>query len=140
MTNTKNISVFLAIAVLALAFALWVMSSTQKVQGSAPMGMRALVASSTFRVAIGPQEAVSVFGASDCVSRVITTNTSNSAWFYFATSSGGLLNGIPTASFGHFQATGTTEVYDSALYGCADMRAFSTASGTITATEFVGFR
>ena len=140
MTKTTNIIGFLGVTVLALVFALWVMSSTQNAQATAPQGMRSLVASSTVKVIVGTASPTTIFVGSSCAGRAITT-VAQPIMFTIATSTDLDQTVEPTGIFGHLQAASTTVMYDSGTWGCDVWQAFGfNASTTITVTEFKGFR
>ncbi len=109
--------------------------------GSAPAGMKTIVASSTVKAIVGPQAPTAIFSATvDCTSRVITTYA-NPIMLTFATSTDLDQTVKPTAIFGHYQAASTTVAYDSGLYGCDLWQAYGyTATDTISISEFKGFR
>ena len=137
---------FVLMFAMAFGLALWVMSTTQKVQGSAPQGMRALIASSTVTAIVGTSSVTTLFTASSvCTTRVITTYA-QPIMLKFASSSFGITSEPPTSTFGHLQAASTTITYDAGLYGCTEVGAIalevdsSVASTTIPITEFSGFR
>ena len=65
-----------------------------------------------------------------CASRVITTYTDISLSFDGSFT--------PTGTVGHLQSGTTTVAYDSAIYGCGDIRAIGrTGTSTISVTTFV---
>lgn len=72
-----------------------------------------------------------------CKARVVTTATT-SAYILFGepATAGNLSSTSLTANVGHFQATGTTQIYDSGLVGCGRWTAWSWSTSTVTVSEF----
>ncbi len=118
-----------------------VLFNSYNARASAPSGMATLVASSTVKAIVGPQNATTLFSANvDCTSRIITTYA-NPIMLTFATSSALASTVEPTGVFGHLQAASTTIAYDSGIYGCGLWQAYGySASTTISISEFKGFR
>ena len=97
--------------------------------GSAPSGLASTVSTST-----GPTVSTGaeiIFSTStNCASRIITTKDDS-----INLTLSDRIGQTPTATFGHFQATNTTVVYDAGVYGCGLWKAFSPSTQVITTTE-----
>jgi len=141
MANKKLIISILLVIILAAAVAFYTGEKREKGKlGAAPGGMSAVVASSTYKVAIGAGSVATVFSANrDCASRVIST-AETPIMLYFATSSSTALHANPSAVFGHWQAASTTVNYDGGTYGCPEVRAYAPSATTISVAEFKGWR
>ena len=124
----KFIGIAAAIFTASFALALF-MLTTQPVQGSAPSGLYATVASSTQRNASATASML-MATTSNCAARVVTT-ASSSVMLTFSDHFGQ----TPSAILGHWQAASTTEVYDAGLYGCGRFSVYSFAPQLITITE-----
>ena len=118
------------LAALTIALTAFVAMQVQDlVVGSAPSGLASTVATSTNPTVTTGAEVI--FATSTgCASRIITTGDN----FVNLTFSD-RIGQTPTVTFGHLQATNTTEVYDSGIYGCGLWKAFSLTSQVITTTE-----
>src|SRR3990167_6920253 len=137
MTIKNYLSALIGLAVLIMGVFLY--SPTLNVQGASFTGTVSRLDSAT-TTSVGPQAvlATRIFTANtDCDARVITTTGAN-IFISFGEpitpgniSSSTLANGV-----GHLQATSTTVVYDSGLYGCGQWHAWGPASSTITVSEF----
>jgi len=126
MHDNKKYYITLAVAfVIALVFLLE--HKTPAVQGSAPSGLEATIATST---AFTISNATSKSGitltstTTGCAARIITTSSSTA---YLAFGYGGALatpaGGATTTPFGNIlQAASTTVAYDAGIYGCATVR------------------
>ena len=97
--------------------------------GSAPSGLASTVATST-NATITTGAEVIFSTSTNCASRIITTVTDS-----LNLTLSDRIGQTPTVSFGHFQATNTTVVYDAGIYGCGLWKAFSPNSQVITVTE-----
>jgi hypothetical protein len=126
MTNTFNRVISLAIIMGLIALTAMVL--TQKAFGSAPSGLPATVATSTFAYPVGTSQTV-LFATSTCAARVITTR--NEAVMLSFNEPAGQ---VPTVLTGHSQVASTTVVYDSGQYGCGAVRVIS-ATGAATAVS-----
>lgn len=126
----KIINKLSVITILALAIVLvFVTGRTNNVSASAPSGLAASVATSS-QATVGTT-AISLFATStSCAARVITTYASP-VMLTFSDYAGQ----TPTGLFGHLQAASTTVAYDSGVYGCGLVKAYSFTSQTITVTE-----
>lgn len=125
-----NITRFLpvAIAVTAIVALLFLFGSIRDAKASAPPGLRTTVAT-TSPAAVTTSASV-IFATSTCDSRIIST-TASPIMLTFSENQ----NVVPSAIFGHLQAASTTVAYDSALYGCGAVQAYSFVNGTVTLTE-----
>lgn len=112
----------------ALAFVFASFGRTEPVLASAPSGLPATVA--TTSPAAVSTTVIPLFATSSCSSRIITTYVSP-VMLTFSDYAGQ----VPTGTFGHLQAASTTVAYDSGLYGCGLVKAYSFAAQTITTTE-----
>ena len=106
----------------------------QGVQGAAPGGLQANVAS-TSAIAVNGT-ANNIFATTTCASRVVTTR-GNQIYFTVGNEAG---QDPVVGGLGHLQLASTTEVYDSGTYGCGMWKAISQVATTITVTEFTSFR
>lgn len=95
--------------------------------GSAPPGAPAWVASSTAPT-VPVNVATTIIATSSCSARIISTGQTT-AMLTFAD------DFTPTGSFGVWQAASTTVAYDSGLYGCGEVKAWTNATGVITVTD-----
>lgn len=106
--------------------------------GSAPSGLMATERSNA-TTEVGPDVATSIFSASNCSSRVISTTDGVGQAIFFTLSNtyGDALASSTVAAFtGHYQAASTTQVYDSGTYGCGEWMAVAVASTTLALSEF----
>lgn len=128
MTLTRNtfaLIISLALLTIAAVLAFAVPSSAL---GSAPSGLQATVATSSNPTVTS--SASVVFATSTCAARIISTGAS-AVMLTFSDNQGK----TPTATYGHLQSASTTVAYDSGLYGCGLVKAYSFASQAITVTE-----
>lgn len=132
----KKLNIFGGIIIALLVIVIF--KGGQIALGSAQPGL-AISSSTASLVSVGTSTPVTIFNASRCSSRTITT-ASSSIMLAFGSST-------PTAVFGHFQNASTTQVYDSGEYGCGQWTAYgfpivgittASQSGTssITVTDF----
>lgn len=124
----KFIGITAALFAASLALALFILT-TQQVQGSAPSGLYATVASSTQRNVSGTASML-MATTSNCAARVVTT-ASSSVMLTFSDHFGQ----TPSAILGHWQAASTTVAYDAGIYGCDRFSVYSFAPQLITITE-----
>lgn len=125
--------------ILAL-LAISAMYMSQRVYGSAPIGLASSFATSS-TVVVGPfkpntaSTTMSVFDASVCTSRVITTYAQpvTVMWSNSVFSS---TTPNPSAGIGHLQLASTTVAYDSGIFGCGYVAIYGLSSTTITISEF----
>jgi hypothetical protein len=130
MTNIKSLSYGIVIA-LVLAIVYLFGASATRVGASAPTGLMTTVAVAT-TTAVGPQQNIQIFAASNCNSRVIST-VGSAVMITFADPSNGDVSSTTLSGVkGSVQAASTTVVYDSGLYGCDRWFAYAFASTTIT--------
>ena len=141
MTKTTKIIVgILGLLIIGL-LAVIISVNTSVTLGSAPSGLPATFAT-TSTTQVGPSKVsyasstlVIFVKTTNCASRVISNpDTAIRIWFSNDMFSSTTAN--PTLSLGHFQATGTTQVYDSGLYGCGFVNGHSYATTTLTISEF----
>jgi hypothetical protein len=125
----KENKLIIAISLLCLVLILSVyFRNPELVQGSAPSGLPATIAtSSKITVTTTP---ILVFATSSCASRIITT-TASPIMISFSDDPAVVLTG----QYGHLQGASTTVAYDSGQYGCNNTRIYSFASGAITVSE-----
>lgn len=104
--------------------------SAHDAKGSSYPGLPASIAT-TSPAAVSTSQSL-IFGTTspNCSSRIITT-LSSAIMLTFSDKPGV----TPSATVGHLQAASTTQVYDSGLYGCDAVRAYSFSSQTITVSE-----
>lgn len=123
-----TIAIFGTLALFGVALFLSTLLSSNNAIASAPSGLPATVATSS---ALSITTAsLSIFATSTCSARVITTGSS-AILITFTDVQGA----VPTATLGHWQAASTTIAYDSGLYGCGTLRAFSQSAQTIYVSE-----
>ena len=99
---------------------------TQPALAAAPSGLEATVAT-TSQLNIGAGGVITLLATSTCTSRVVTT--SGSAVMLTMTDR---LGQTPDGDFGHLQLASTTIAYDSGLYGCGLIKAYSFGAQVIT--------
>jgi hypothetical protein len=118
-----------ASALLLAGTALYFFVGVPRALSSAPSGLPATVAT-TSPAAVSTTQSLVIGTSSACASRVISTKAS-AIMLTFSDAQGQ----VPTGTYGFVQAASTTVAYDSGLYGCGAVRAYSFASDTITVTE-----
>jgi hypothetical protein len=123
--NTGIIAGFLLAGFLVLSLSL---SGGQNVSASAPSGLPSIVATSS--VSAVSRTAISLFATSSCSARIITT-AADPIMLTFSDYAAQ----TPSATYGHFQGASTTVAYDSGLYGCGLVKAYSFNGQDITLTE-----
>ena len=104
---------------------------TQIAVASAPSGLEARVATTSFHVLAAGTAGTLFATSSNCAARIITAERTGDLRLTLSD----YKNDTPTATFGHLHATGTTVVYDSGLYGCGKVKAYSITAQTITISE-----
>lgn len=137
----------LPISVLALALALFTLAAVLLLKpldsalGGAFTGTSAQLQFAT-TTAVGPQDGDdTIFTSNDtCKARVVTTRGDSAITLNFGDPGtdriGNISSTTLSATVGHLQLASTTVVYDSGLYGCGRVSAYSYASQTITISEF----
>lgn len=135
--STNATALILAVAIL-IASAVYLIKPSFPAIGAAFTGQSAFLQVATTTTLSNPGN-TALFAANDtCKSRVITT-TSAGIWLAFdGTPAAGPLSSTTVAiNNGHYQATNTTQVYDSGLYGCQDFIATSSAvTAKVITSEF----
>lgn len=135
MDSTQRIIIgIVAVFLLFVAFS----AGKSGMLGSAPSGLVATERANA-TTEVGPDIAVSIFSASNCSSRVISTSDGAGQPIYFTLSNinGRALGSSTVAvSTGHYQAASTTVVYDGGTYGCGEWMAVAEASTTLALSEF----
>ena len=127
MTQTKTLlygSVILAVLAIIYLFG----TQTPHSLASAPSGLNATIATSS-SYSLTTTASV-LFATSTCAARIITTQASP-IMLTFSDYAGQ----TPTALLGHLQAASTTVAYDSGLYGCGLVKAYSFTTATTTVSE-----
>lgn len=106
-------------------------ASAAQVFAGAPSGVMttATVATTT---AVGPQQNVRLFSATNCNSRIISTVASPIMLTFFDPSNGDLSSTTLSGTKGVLQPASTTVAYDSGQYGCGVWYAYAFSSTTIT--------
>lgn len=120
----------LAISAVGLLIFTVVSSIGDKGFGGAPDGTQSRVATSSM-LALTTNTATRIFATStNCMGRIVSTNgTAVSLSFSeFKTD-------VPTGSSGVYQAGSTTVAYDSSIYGCNAINAYSYATNPIYVME-----
>ena len=107
-----------------------VFNQTQQVKGAAFPGSYAYISTSSTRT-VGPaSNGTLIFTANDsCHSRVISVYKEVTLSFASTTF-------MPTATIGHIQSASTTVAYDSGIYGCGEVWAYSFSSTTVSLSAF----
>lgn len=128
------------IGILLVAFVAFLYTPAQDALGESFTGTASRLDFAT-TTSVGPQAipAVRIFStsATKCDARVITTTGSNIfISFGEPTTVGNISSSTLANGVGHLQATSSTVVYDSGLYGCGTWHAWGPASSTITISEF----
>lgn len=95
---------------------------------SAPSGLPAVVATSS-QMTVNTTASL-IMATSSCAARIVTT-TASPVTLSFSDIQGF----VPSGLQGHLQPASTTVAYDSGLYGCGAVRAYSFVAGTLTITE-----
>lgn len=113
-----------------VAVLLIVGSQISPVQGAAPAGIPATVATSSQATTAANAALTLVATSTNCVARVISTRAS-AVMLTFSDYAGQ----TPTGTFGHLQTASSTVVYDSSIYGCGLIKVYSYTADTITVTE-----
>lgn len=127
MTITLRQVALLTLVIAVATFAL-VLGSFAPANASAPTGLKTTIG--TTSVAAVTSTASMLFASSTCDARIISTQGS-AVMLTFSDYNGAR----PTASFGHVQAASTTVAYDSGLYGCGAVYAYSFSNQNLTVSE-----
>ena len=129
MTNKKLLYVLGAVFIFTVIY-LFGSSSTQ-VFANAPNGIPTNIAFAT-TTAVGPQQNIQIFSASNCNSRIISTVASPIMIIFADPSNGDIASTTLSGIKGSVQAASTTVAYDSSQYGCGRWFAYAFSSTTIT--------
>lgn len=130
MTNTiHKILLYGAVIVLVLLFMYLFGVSASRVGASAPNGLQAIVATSS-AYSLTTTASTLVATSSGCAARIISTQGSPLMLTF-----SDLTGQTPTALLGHLQSASTTVAYDSGVYGCGLVKAYSFTTATTTVTE-----
>lgn len=130
MTNNMKDKLFLGVVVLLLISCAFLFGRKKEVTiGSAPSGIPATVAttSSITMAALQVLPLVGTTTGSGCSSRIVTTQAG-----YLELTFSDYAGQSPSATFGVYQGASTTVAYDSGLYGCGLLKAYSSAAQVIT--------
>ena len=119
----------IGIAIVLLA-GLVIAFQARDVSASAPAGAQAPVATSS-AITMPANTAVAIAATSSCAARIVTTS-GQAVMLTFSSRTG---QAAPTGSYGHIQAASTTVAYDSGLYGCDLLRAYSFGAQALTISE-----
>ncbi len=122
MTKTYGIGLGIIALLLILGYV------SQTVHASAPSGLQASVA--TTSLSLVGTSASTIFATSTCSARIITTYASPIMLTFSERQSI-----QPSGIFGRLQDASTTVSYDSGIYGCEAVQAFSFVSQNITVME-----
>ncbi len=125
-TLTSSLLV-LATAIIMLAF---VLTAPRFAGASAPPGLQADVLNATSSNPAVTTTGALIIATSSCSARIITT-TASPIMLTFSDNQGK----IPTAFYGHLQPASTTVAYDSGIYGCGAVKAYSFVAQNISVTE-----
>jgi hypothetical protein len=123
-----------AILLLAGIFAL---KPFYQVEGAAFTGQFSYLQVSTSTVLSGTTATTLFQANSSCKARTITT-TNSGIWLSFGdtVTAGDISSTTVSTNNGYYQATATTAVYDSGLFGCGRFTATSTMHSKIITNEF----
>lgn len=127
MTTTHKIELF-AFGLLTAVLLTYVLSLSTPKAGAASGFLPATIA--TTSPAVLTTTPSLVFATSSCVARIITT-VASPIMLTFSDVQGV----VPSAILGHLQPASTTVAYDSGLYGCGAVRAYSFTTATVTVSE-----
>lgn len=130
MNNNKPILYILGAVVLAVLAFMYFSQKPTSLGGAQP-GIATSVAFAT-TTAVGPQQNIQIFAASNCISRAISTAGSAIMVSFADPSNGNISSTTLSGVIGSVQAASTTVVYDSGLYGCGRWFAYGFSSTTIT--------
>lgn len=124
-TNTiKDFVLYLSAAAIIVGYISLLLIQTHDVKASAG-ALPATIASSTLAV-VPSNTAIVLFSTSTCSSRIISTPATTTLMLTFSDAQ------TPTGVFGIYQAASTTKEYDSATYGCGQVRGLSNAASVVT--------
>ncbi len=118
------------VIVLALVAGAFFLGSKKEARlGSAPSGVPGTVATTSVSLfaAGGTNILVGTTTGSGCSSRVISTTAG-----YVMLTFSDIAGQVPSGAFGLLQAASTTVAYDSGIYGCGLLRAYSPVVQTVT--------
>ena len=135
MSITKNILVYTAILSLIAVSAIYIASVTLIGQASAPSGLVATNASSSIiSLSSGAGYRTLFEPNTTCTSRIISTASSSIRLAFepnIASGANGVASTTLTRDIGFFQDASTTIAYDSGIYGCGWVSAYSDNSDVI---------
>ena len=120
----------LGLGAVMIGIAIILLFQPDSTNASAPAGAQAPVATSS-AITMPANSAVAIAATSSCAARIITTS-GQAVMLTFSSRSG---QAAPTGSYGHIQAASTTVAYDSGLYGCDLLRAYSFGAQALTISE-----
>ena len=124
-------SIVVILGVIALT-AFLIFQNAQRVDGAAFTGLAASVSSSTPNYSLAAGVNTLFASSTGCTARIISTQGGTGGVMLTFSD---YIGQSPTGISGHYQAASTTEVYDSGLYGCGKVRAWSFTTGIIGLTE-----
>ncbi len=127
----------LAVAILSLAVFIagfLVHTPSTAKFGSATPGLPAVYGIATTTL-VGPQQIFQIFASSQCTARVVSTAGSAITLIFFDPSGGDISSTTISGSKGIWQGSSTTVAYDSGIYGCGRVFAYSFASSSLNLIE-----
>lgn len=128
MKFTSNAVVASLLIIMAVAAVFFI---SKPANASAPSGLPATVATSS-NPSVTTSATVAIAATStNCAARIISTTGATGIMLTFADITGE----NPSATVGHWQAASTTVVYDSGLFGCGAVKAYSGVTQTLKVTE-----
>jgi hypothetical protein len=113
--------ILLGIAFFLTLLALFSFNFINSAKASAPAGLGSTIASSTLETVSTTPVMIVATSSIDCAARIISTSGNSAIMLTFTAKSGD----IPSGSNGIWQAASTTVAYDSGLYGCNAITAYS---------------
>lgn len=123
----QGIALFFLGAVMFLTF-MAMMNGVRFASASAPSGLPATwVSEAAYTVST---TALQIAATSTCAARIVSTSASP-VQLGFSAAAGS----TTSATVGTLQAASTTVVYDSGIYGCGQLSAYSFTSGTVNVVE-----
>lgn len=138
-TSTRNIltvSAMIAALIVTMIASAFILADMRIASASAPSGLMSRVAT-TSTIAVGPNVntvPTSLFGTTQCSSRVISTASEN-IYLSFASVGSTTISVSGYPKLGFVQLASTTVAYDSGIYGCGLVSARAVATATITIME-----
>ena len=126
MIHTKDLKIIAAVIAVGLLCSLVVLNEAKIASASAPSGLPATVYSAG-TTSVGTTDVQLAATTTMCAARIVSTQGSNVMLGFSA------LNGSTTSAiYGIEQLASTTVAYDSGLYGCGQLSAYSFSTAVVT--------